>query len=92
MAYTNLGDLNKNGHTWYIKVKNFRPVDNELKIIFIYNTKVQEVMEASKIFQKFFFDFAIIDMLLERESKDKQSSGKVKISKAQICYFSFAEI
>jgi hypothetical protein len=53
---------------------------------------VQEVMEASKIFQKFFFDFAIIDMLLERESKDKQSSGKVKISKAQIYYFSLAEI
>jgi hypothetical protein len=44
----------------------YRPVDNELKIVFIYNTKVQEVMEASKIFQKFFFDFATIDMLLER--------------------------
>jgi hypothetical protein len=49
----------------------YRPVDNELKIVFIYNTKVQEVMEASKIFQKFFFDFATTDMLLERESEDK---------------------
>jgi hypothetical protein len=55
----------------------YRPVDSELKIIFIYNTKVKEVTEESKKFPKFFFEFATGDMLLERQGIDKQCSGKV---------------
>jgi hypothetical protein len=55
----------------------YRPVDNELKIVFIYNTNVKEVKEAASKFPKFYFEFATTDVLLEREGRDKQCSGKV---------------
>jgi hypothetical protein len=55
----------------------YRPVENELKIIFVYNTKIKELIELSKKYPEFYFEFATIDLLLVRESKDKQCSGKV---------------
>jgi hypothetical protein len=66
-------------------IKNFKvqqstiycPVDNELKIVFMYNTKVKEVKEASNLFPKFYFEFARAEVLLERENKGTQCSGKV---------------
>jgi hypothetical protein len=45
--------------------------DNELKIIFIYSTKVKEVKEAVSKFPNFYFELACADILLERESRDK---------------------
>jgi hypothetical protein len=55
----------------------YRPVDNELKIVFIYNTNVKEAKEGASKFPKFYFEFATTDVLLEREGRDKQCSGKV---------------
>jgi hypothetical protein len=55
----------------------YRPVENELKIIFVYNTKIKELIELSKKYPEFYFEFATIDLLLVRESKDKQCPGKV---------------
>jgi hypothetical protein len=49
----------------------YSPVENELKIIFVYNTKIKELIP------EFYFEFATTDLLLERESKDKQCSVKV---------------
>jgi hypothetical protein len=53
----------------------YRPVENEFKIVFVYNTSVNEVTKASTKFPQFYFEFATMDMLQERESKDKQCSG-----------------
>jgi hypothetical protein len=44
---------------------------------FVYNTKIKELTKLSKKFPEFYFKFATTDLLLERESKDKQCSGKV---------------
>jgi hypothetical protein len=41
----------------------YRPVENELKIVFVYNTSVKEVTEASMKFPQFYFEFATTDML-----------------------------
>jgi hypothetical protein len=61
-------------------IKNFKvqestiyhPVDNELKIVFLYNTIAKELKEASNSFPKFYFEFATVEVLLEREDKDTQ--------------------
>ncbi|TVU16344.1 hypothetical protein EJB05_39903, partial [Eragrostis curvula] len=50
----------------------YRPVSNELKIAFNYNTKVKEVKEQSKKFQENYFEFASNDTLKQRENKDNQ--------------------
>jgi hypothetical protein len=55
----------------------YRPVDNEIKIVFIYNTNVKDVKEVASKFPKFYFEFATTDVLLEREGRDKQCSGKM---------------
>jgi hypothetical protein len=41
----------------------YRPIENELKIVFVYNTSVKEVIEASTKFPQFYFEFATTDML-----------------------------
>jgi hypothetical protein len=41
----------------------YRPVENELKIVFLYNTSVKEVTVASTRFSQFYFEFATLDML-----------------------------
>jgi hypothetical protein len=64
-------------------IKNFKvqqstiyhPVENKLKIVFLYNISVKEVTEASTKFPQIYFEFATTDMLRERESKDKQCSS-----------------
>jgi hypothetical protein len=53
----------------------YRPVENKLKIVFLYNSSVKEVTEASMKFPQNYFEFATTDMLRERESKDKQCSS-----------------
>jgi hypothetical protein len=41
----------------------YRPVENEFQIVFVYNTSVKEVTEASTRFPQFYFEFATTDTL-----------------------------
>jgi hypothetical protein len=54
----------------------YRPVNNELRIIFVFSTSVKEVKQSSIKYPKYYFEFATQDQLLERENKIIQSSGK----------------
>jgi hypothetical protein len=54
---------------------NYRPVSNELKIVFMYNTKLKEVKEQSDKIPKYYFEFATKDIPAERQNKDVQCSG-----------------
>jgi hypothetical protein len=38
----------------------------------MYNTIAKELKEASNSFPKFYFEFATVEVLLEREDKDTQ--------------------
>jgi len=53
----------------------YRPVSNDLKIVFTYNTNVSEVKEDSHDIPNYYFDFATKDILMEREAIDIQCSG-----------------
>ncbi|TVT97486.1 hypothetical protein EJB05_57267 [Eragrostis curvula] len=55
----------------------YRPVSNDLKISFMYNTKVKEVKEASSEVQKYYFEFANKDTLIKRENKEEQCSDVI---------------
>jgi hypothetical protein len=54
----------------------YRPVNNKLRIIFVFTTSVKEVKQSSIKYPKHYFEFATQDQLLERENKIVQSSGK----------------
>jgi hypothetical protein len=58
------------------EASNYRPLSNNLKIIFIYTTSVKEVKQSSIKFPKYHFEFATKDVLMERENKVLQCSGK----------------
>ena len=53
----------------------YRPVSNEIKIFFAYNTKVKEIKGSSEVFPDYCFEFATMDTLEERAEKDTQCSG-----------------
>ena len=53
----------------------YRPVNNALKIVFIFNTNVKEVEDCSDKFPDYYFEFASKDTLLARKNIDKQCSG-----------------
>ena len=53
----------------------YRPVSNEIKIYFAYNTKVKEIKGSSEVIQEYCFEFATMDTLEERAEKDTQCSG-----------------
>ena len=53
----------------------YRPVSNEIKIYFAYNTKVKEIKGSSEVFPEYCFEFATMDTLEERAEKDTQCSG-----------------
>jgi hypothetical protein len=53
----------------------YRPVNNDLKIVFMFTMSVKEVNQLSIRYPKFHFDFATHDMLLERENKVIQCSS-----------------
>jgi hypothetical protein len=53
----------------------YRPVSNELNIVFAYNTKLKEVEEQSNKIPKYYFEFATKDILAESENKDVQCLG-----------------
>uniref|UniRef100_A0A0E0KC42 Replication protein A 70 kDa DNA-binding subunit B/D first OB fold domain-containing protein n=1 Tax=Oryza punctata TaxID=4537 RepID=A0A0E0KC42_ORYPU len=50
------------------------PVCNDLKITFMYNTKVKQVKESAESFPEYNFDFASIDTLQDRANKDQHLS------------------
>ncbi|KAF0910072.1 hypothetical protein E2562_001308, partial [Oryza meyeriana var. granulata] len=52
----------------------YHPVDNDLKITFMYNTKVKQVKESAESFPKYYFDFATSDTLQDRANKDQHLS------------------
>ncbi|EEC82987.1 hypothetical protein OsI_28022 [Oryza sativa Indica Group] len=47
------------------------PVDKDLKITFMYNTKVKEMKGASNKFKEYYFEFATRETLVDRVNKDK---------------------
>ena len=58
-----------------VESTKYRPVSNEIKITFAYNTKVKEVKGTSNKFSDYYFDFANKYTLEERKEKDQQCSG-----------------
>jgi hypothetical protein len=53
----------------------YRPVNSDLKIVFMFTMSVKEVKQLSIRYPSFHFDFATQEMLLERENKIIQCSG-----------------
>ena len=62
-----------------IDATKYRPVNNEIKIIFLYNTKLKEMEGASDNFPDYYFEFASKDTLQERLEKDQQCSGMLTV-------------
>ena len=58
-----------------VESTKYRPVSNEIKIYFAYNTKVKEIKGSSEVFPEYCFEFATMDTLEERAEKDTQCSG-----------------
>jgi hypothetical protein len=58
-----------------VQSTKYRPISNEIKITFAYNTKVKEVKGASDDFSDYYFEFATKYTLEERKEKDKHCSG-----------------
>jgi hypothetical protein len=58
-----------------VQSTKYRPISNEIKITFAYNTKVKDVKGTSDNFSDYYFDFATKYTLEERKEKDKQCSG-----------------
>uniref|UniRef100_I1QX08 DUF223 domain-containing protein n=1 Tax=Oryza glaberrima TaxID=4538 RepID=I1QX08_ORYGL len=57
--------------------QKYRPVCNDLKITFMYNTKVKQVKETAESFPEYYFDFASIDTLQDRANKDQHLSDVI---------------
>uniref|UniRef100_A0A8R7PED8 DUF223 domain-containing protein n=1 Tax=Triticum urartu TaxID=4572 RepID=A0A8R7PED8_TRIUA len=55
----------------------YRPVSNEIKITFLYNTKLKEMKGSSDNFPDYYFEFASKDTLQERLEKDQQCSDVI---------------
>ena len=53
----------------------YRPLKNNLKIVFVSDTTVKEVLEESRKFVDYYFEFADKDTLWSRENNDAQCSG-----------------
>ncbi|KAM0896059.1 hypothetical protein ACQ4PT_023433 [Festuca glaucescens] len=60
-----------------VQSTKYRPISNENKITFAYNTKVKEVKGASDDFSDYYFEFATKYTLEERKEKDKQCSDVI---------------
>jgi hypothetical protein len=53
------------------------PVNNDLKMIFAYNTNLKELKTNLNIHSNYYFDFVTRDIMLERENKEMQYSGNL---------------
>ena len=58
-----------------VESTKYRPVSNEIKITFAYNTKVKEMTGTSEKISDYYFEFANKSTLQERKEKDQQCSG-----------------
>jgi hypothetical protein len=52
----------------------YHPINNDLKIVFTYNTNLKELKATLNIHPNYYFNFAARDILLERENKEIQCS------------------
>jgi hypothetical protein len=55
----------------------YHPINNDIKIVFTYNTKLKELKVNLNIHPNYYFDFATRDIMLERENKEIQCSGNL---------------
>jgi hypothetical protein len=55
----------------------YHPVNNNLKIMFVFSTSVKEVKQSSIKYPRFSFEFVTNEILLERENKVVQCSGNL---------------
>jgi hypothetical protein len=58
-----------------LEYERFRPLKNNLKINFLFDTTVKEVDEDKTKFLDYYFEFADSDTLESRVNIDKQCSG-----------------
>jgi hypothetical protein len=50
----------------------YRPINNDLKIVFKYNTNLKELKTILNKYPSCYFDFATREILMERENKETQ--------------------
>ena len=62
-----------------LEYEKYRPLKNNLKINFVYDTTVKEVDEGKSKFLDYHFEFADGDTLESRVNIDKQFLGLIKI-------------
>jgi hypothetical protein len=55
----------------------YRPVNNDLKMVFTYNTNIKELKVNLNIHRNYYFDFVTRDVMLQRENKEVQCSGNL---------------
>jgi hypothetical protein len=55
----------------------YRPVNNDLKMVFTYNTNIKELKVNLNIHRNYYFDFVTRDVMLQRENKEVQCSGSL---------------
>jgi hypothetical protein len=55
----------------------YHPVNNDLKMVFAYNTNLKELKASLNIHPNYYFDFVTRDIMLERENKEIQCSGNL---------------
>jgi hypothetical protein len=55
----------------------YHPVNNDLKMVFTYNTNQKELKANLNIHHNYYFDFVTRDIMLQRENKEVQCSGNL---------------
>jgi hypothetical protein len=55
----------------------YRHANNDLKMVFMYNTNLKELKVNLNIHPNYYFDFVTRDIMLERENKGMQCSGNL---------------
>jgi hypothetical protein len=55
----------------------YRPINNDINIVFAYNTNLKELKVNLNIHPNYYFDFATRDIMLERENKEIQYLGNL---------------
>jgi hypothetical protein len=55
----------------------YRHANNDLKMVFMYNTNLKELKANLNIHPNYYFDFVTRDIMLERENKEMQYSGNL---------------
>jgi hypothetical protein len=58
-----------------VEATTYHPMNNDLKIVFIFSTSVKKVKQSSIKYPRYIFEFVTQDILLERENKVVQCSG-----------------